>query len=170
MRGGFLYCLLSTRELSLNRERRDPLLFPLRVILTINTSRWELPLYRERRDPLLFALRVILTNNKSQIKMEVASLSREAGTFLVLALKAARGFPVHRKRRRQLPTTCYLCYQHVIPPYRPTVFTIFPKKEGPSPPSPTSVRFVSYSGYLQYEKKNDLKLHYNFCQQHITVD
>ena len=121
--------------LPLNRERWDPLLFALRVILTINTSRWELPLNRERRDPLLFVLRVILTINKSQIKMGVASLSREAGTFLVLALKAARRFPVYRKRRRQLPTTCYLCYQHVIPPYRPSVFTIFPKKK----------RFVSYS-------------------------
>ena len=95
------------------------------------------------REARPFVLRVILTINKSQIKMGVASLSREAGTFLVLALKAARGFPVCRKRRRQLPTTCYLCYQHVIPPYRPSVFTIFPKKK----------RFVLYSGYLQDEKK-----------------
>ena len=69
--------------------------------------------------------------NYQHIKMGVASLSREAGTFLVLALKAASGFPVYRKRRRQLPTTCYLCYQHVIPPYRPSVFTIFPKKRDP---------------------------------------
>ena len=96
-----------------------------------------------------FVLRVILTINKSQIKMGVASLSREAGTFLVLALKAARGFPVYRKRQRQLATTCYLCYQHVIPPYRPSVFTIVPNKRG----TPPSVRFVSYSGYLQDEKK-----------------
>jgi hypothetical protein len=106
----------------------------------------------------------ILTINKSQIKMGVASLSREAGTFLVLALKAAREFPVYRKRRRQLPTTCYLCYQHVIPPYRPSVFTIFPKKEGPV----SKVRVVL--GLSSIWKKNDLKLHYIFCQQHITVD
>jgi hypothetical protein len=106
----------------------------------------------------------ILTINKSQIKMGVASLSREAGTFLVLALKAAREFPVYRKRRRQLPTTCYLCYQHVIPPYRPSVFTIFPKKEGPV----SKVRVVL--GLSSIWKKNDLKLHYIFCQQHNTVD
>ena len=71
------------------------------------------------REARPFVLRVILTINKSQIKMRVASLSREAGAFLVLALKAARGFPVYRKRWRQLPTTWYLCYQHVIPPSIP---------------------------------------------------
>ena len=87
-----------------------------------------------------FVLRVILTINKSQIKMGVASLSREAGTFLVLALKAARGVPVYRKRRRQLPTTCYLCYQHVMPPYCPSVFYKFPKKEGPPPPTPVRLQ------------------------------
>jgi hypothetical protein len=48
----------SRMELPLFGERRDPLLFALRLILSINTSRWELPLYRERRDPLLFARRV----------------------------------------------------------------------------------------------------------------
>ena len=133
-------------------------MFALRVNLSYQHIKMGVAsLSREARP---FVLRVILTINKSQIKMGVASLSRGAGTFLVLALKAARGFPVYRKRRRQLPTTCYLCYQHVIPPYRPSVFTIFPKKK----------RFVSYLGYLQDEKKNDLKLHYIFCQQHITVD
>ena len=75
----------------------------------------------------MFALRVNLSYQ--HIKMGVASLSREAGTFLVLALKTARGFPVYRKRQRQLPTTCYLCYQHVIPLYRPSVVTIFHKKK-----------------------------------------
>jgi hypothetical protein len=59
-----------------------------------------------------------------------------------------------------LPTTWYLCYQHVIPPSIP------PERFYNFSPS---VRFVSYSGYLQYEK-NDLKLQYMFCQQHITVD
>ena len=48
----------SRMELPLYGERRDPLLFALRLILSINTSRWELPLYRERRDPLLFARRL----------------------------------------------------------------------------------------------------------------
>ena len=60
MRGGFLYSLISTREMSLKRERWDTLMFALRVILTINTLRWELPLYRERQDPLLFALRFMV--------------------------------------------------------------------------------------------------------------
>ena len=133
-------------------------MFALRVNLSYQHIKMGVAsLSREARP---FVLRVILTINKSQIKMGVASLSRGAGTFLVLALKAARGFPVYRKRRRQLPTTCYLCYQHVIPPYRPSVFTIFPQKK----------RFVSCSGYLQDEQKNDLKLRYIFCQQHITVD
>ena len=108
-------------------------MFALRVNLSYQHIKMGVAsLSREARP---FVLRVILTINKSQIKMGVASLSREAGTFLVLALKAARGFPVYRKRRRQLPTTCYLCYQHVIPPYRPSVFTIFLKKEGPPPVS-----------------------------------
>jgi hypothetical protein len=39
-----------------------------------------------------------------------------------------------------LPTTWYLCYQHVIPPSIPPIFS-------------PSVKFLSYSGYLQYEKK-----------------
>ena len=90
-------------------------------------------LSREAR-PFAVCSPFILTINKSQIKMGVASLLREAGTFLVLALKVARGFPFYRKRRRQLTTTCYLCYQHVIPPYCPRVFKTFPKKEGPPPP------------------------------------
>ena len=90
-------------------------------------------LSREAR-PFAVCSPFILTISKSQIKMGVASLSREAGTFLVLALKVARGFPVYRKRRCQLTTTCYLCYQHVIPPYCPSIFKHFPKKEGPPPP------------------------------------
>ena len=90
-------------------------------------------LSREAR-PVAVCSPFILTINKSQIKMRVASLSREAGTFLVLALKAATGFPVYRKRRRQLTTTCYLCYQHVMPPYCPSVFLNFPKKGDHHPP------------------------------------
>jgi hypothetical protein len=104
--------------------------FALRVILTINTSRWELPLYRERRDPLLFALRVILTNNKSQIKMEVASLSREAGTFLVLALKAARGISCLSEEATPIADYVLSLLSTCDTPIPPDRFYNFSKKRG----------------------------------------
>jgi hypothetical protein len=123
-------------------------------------------LSREAR-PFAVCSPSILTINKSQIKMGVASLSREAGTILVLALKAARGISCLSEEATPIADYVLSLLSTCDTPYRPSVFTIFLKKEGPPPPS---VRFVPYSGYFQYEKKNDLRLHYIFCQQHNTVD
>jgi hypothetical protein len=92
-------------------------MFALRVNLSYQHIKMGVAsLSRETRP---FVLRVILTINKSQ----------RSGDLFSFSFKGSKGFPVYRKRRRQLPTTCYLCYQHVIPPYRPSVFTIFPKKK-----------------------------------------
>ena len=72
------------------------------------------------------------------------------GDLLALALKVARGFPVYRKRRRQLTTTCYLCYQHVIPPYCPSVFKKILKKEGPPPRSDCKEQYLPNAVLITY--------------------
>ena len=76
-----------------------------------------------------FVLRVILTINKSQIKMGVASLSREAGTILVLALKAARGISCLSEEATPIADYVLSLLSTCDTPYRPSVFTIFPKKK-----------------------------------------
>jgi hypothetical protein len=89
-------------------------------------------LSREAR-PVAVCSPFILTINKSQIKMRVASLSREVGTFLVLALKAEEEATPIDDYVLSLLSTCDA-------PILPERFFKFSKKGGPPPPTPVRLQ------------------------------
>ena len=79
MRGGFLYCLLSTRELSLNRERRGP--FTVCSPSYLNYQHIKMGVASLSREAGPFAVCSLSYLNYQHIRMGAASLSQEAGPF-----------------------------------------------------------------------------------------
>jgi hypothetical protein len=135
-RGGFLYCLLSTMELSLNRERRDP-------CCLLSELSW---LFTHQDGSCLFIAR--------------------GGDLFSFSLKGSKGVSCLSEGATPIADYVLSLLSTCDTPIPPERFYNLKKKEDKTRAVKVSVsrdneatillitvRFVSYSGYLQYEKK-----------------